>query len=259
MNPKITVITISLENYSGLKETVDSLLAQTNFQFEHLIVDGGSKDSTVAFLEQLQVPWNLKWISEKDQGRYEAMNKGVSQSTGEFVWFLNSGDKAADPLVIADFIKAISEYPEVEMFYGKVVFATAYGNIVSGRQVNASDFRHHMPISHPAILFRREQILKNPYRTDFKMISDWILIQEVFNRNAKTFFLDRIFAIFDVHGVSSTQPWKDMLEKLKYQKEISAKLSVLIHCGGKQMILSLLKLTRTYQFYKRWQLKKLPQ
>ena len=98
---KLSIITINFNNASGLKQTLDSVAAQTYRNFEHIIVDGASTDGSVDVIRVYEStlasslsPFasNLKWISEKDTGIYNAMNKGIKMATGEYLLFLNSGD-----------------------------------------------------------------------------------------------------------------------------------------------------------------------
>ena len=91
---KLSIITINYRNIDGLKKTMDSVLCQTFTNFEHIIVDGGSDDGTSELLNEYQSRYielgiGLKWVSEKDNGIYHAMNKGVNMAQGEYGNFLN--------------------------------------------------------------------------------------------------------------------------------------------------------------------------
>jgi glycosyltransferase involved in cell wall biosynthesis len=98
---KLSIITINYNNAAGLKKTLDSVAMQTYTDFEYIIVDGASSDSSVKIIREYEknltsclspLASNLKWISEKDTGIYNAMNKGIQMSNGEYLLFLNSGD-----------------------------------------------------------------------------------------------------------------------------------------------------------------------
>ncbi|WP_256741123.1 glycosyltransferase, partial [Cronobacter sakazakii] len=91
----LSVITVAWRNYEGVVKTWQSLahLAQApEIEFEWIVVDGGSNDGTAQFLHDLDGQYNLRYVSEKDNGIYDAMNKGIAMANGRFAIFLNSGD-----------------------------------------------------------------------------------------------------------------------------------------------------------------------
>ncbi|MBN2836753.1 MAG: glycosyltransferase, partial [Candidatus Delongbacteria bacterium] len=95
---KLSVITINRNDVLGLQNTTDSVLSQTSFDFEYIIIDGASTDGSKELIERLAI--NDKrltyWCSELDSGIYHAMNKGITQAKGEYLLFLNSGDYFCD-------------------------------------------------------------------------------------------------------------------------------------------------------------------
>lgn len=94
--PLVSVVTISFKDLEGLRRTRQSVEMQSaTTQIQHIIVDGGSGPEVESYLASLDP--GVVWISERDQGRYDAMNKGVSLATGQYVWFMNSGDRFAGP------------------------------------------------------------------------------------------------------------------------------------------------------------------
>ena len=124
---KLSIITINYNNAVGLKKTLDSVAIQTYTDFEHIIVDGASSDGSVEIIHEYEstltshlsgddkvrdfvggsspLASRLKWISEKDTGIYNAMNKGIRMSSGEYLLFLNSGDF----LIAADVLEKVFE------------------------------------------------------------------------------------------------------------------------------------------------------
>jgi glycosyltransferase involved in cell wall biosynthesis len=100
-HPLISIITIHYNHGVGLKRTVDSILAQTKRQeIEWIVIDGGSTDGSVDYLKGLGNQIDIL-VSEKDAGIYDAMNKGLHLSNGEYVWFVNAGDALHDEGVVA--------------------------------------------------------------------------------------------------------------------------------------------------------------
>ena len=102
--PQLTIVTVTFNDLAGLKRTRASVLAATFHDLEHLIVDGGSTDGTVDYLQGL--PTAVRWSSKPDKGPYDAMNKGATDATGDWIMFLNSGDTLAGPTALAELLKA---------------------------------------------------------------------------------------------------------------------------------------------------------
>lgn len=119
----LTVFSIITVVYNGaalLPGTIESVRRQTYPHIEYLVIDGSSTDGTldVIRLYAAQMP-NLHWISEKDRGLYDAMNKGLRLATGDFVWFLNSGDHLHAPDTVEKLAKMIS--PDTDVLYGETL------------------------------------------------------------------------------------------------------------------------------------------
>ena len=93
--PKFSIITIVYNGESFIEGTMQSVLNQTFTDYEYIIIDGASKDSTVSLIQDFaqNAPPPIKWISEPDKGLYDAMNKGLRLASGDFLLFLNAGDR----------------------------------------------------------------------------------------------------------------------------------------------------------------------
>ena len=89
--PLFSIITINYNGLEGLKQSMTSVLNQTYENYEYIVIDGGSTDGSAHYIEEHSDRLDY-WISEKDKGIYNAMNKGVAKATGDYVYFLNSGD-----------------------------------------------------------------------------------------------------------------------------------------------------------------------
>lgn len=117
MQPTFSIITVVFNGKNLLGGTVESVRRQTYPGIEYLVIDGGSTDGTTDLIRQYaaEMP-NLRWISEKDRGLYDAMNKGLRMATGDFVWFLNCGDHLYAP-DIAERLAALTT-PDTDVLYG---------------------------------------------------------------------------------------------------------------------------------------------
>src|ERR1051325_9405304 len=113
----LSVVTVAFRNYEGVVKTwrsLRNLARDPSITFEWIVVDGGSQDGTAEFLENLNGQYNLRYISEKDKGIYDAMNKGIAMAEGRFALFLNSGDIFhADA---ADVVRQLENAPESAMY-----------------------------------------------------------------------------------------------------------------------------------------------
>lgn len=91
---KLSIITVNRNNDKGLRNTLKSVLNQSFDDFEHLVIDGASTDTSVEYIKEFdgQTTYDFRWISEPDTGVYQAMNKGIKMAKGEYLLFLNSGD-----------------------------------------------------------------------------------------------------------------------------------------------------------------------
>ena len=98
-NPKLSIITINLNNAAGLRKTIESVVNQTFTDYEYLIIDGGSTDGSVEVIKEFADKITY-WVSEPDKGIYNAMNKGILKARGEYLQFLNSGDWLVDNEVL---------------------------------------------------------------------------------------------------------------------------------------------------------------
>src|ERR1035437_6590798 len=170
--PKLSIITVNLNDKNGLEKTIGSLLAQTFNEFEFIIIDGGSTDGSVEVIKKH--PEKIKyWISEPDKGIYNAMNKGILKASGDYFFFLNSGDYLADNKV---FEKIFNKHPTEDILFGNLyvtinekIVGKAYGKI----KLAFSDVYAHT-IKHQAAFIRRELFNKfGLYNEKRKIVADW--------------------------------------------------------------------------------------
>ena len=130
--PKITVITVTLNDEEGLKKTLSSVSEQVGSAVEHWVIDGGSSDGSRELLaDYVASNSNAHFVSESDDGIFDAMNKGVELATGELVVFLNSGDCFTDPGVV-EFVSQEWVRGDWEWGYGAIRYIEANGEVVSG-------------------------------------------------------------------------------------------------------------------------------
>lgn len=173
--PLITIVTITYNAGETLPLTMESVAEQTFRDFEHLIVDGASTDDTITIARRMGRA-DLRLISEPDKGLYDAMNKGVKQAKGNYLIFLNSGDRFHDPDTLQAYADAILE-KNPDIIYGDTDIVNFEGKRIGPRHLSApailtfESFSQGMLICHQAFMVRRD--ISPLYDTDYKYSADY--------------------------------------------------------------------------------------
>ena len=206
---KLSIITVVFNNREGLCRTLESVKRQTFCDFEQIVIDGGSTDGTLEEIKKYESQIaNFRWISEKDNGIYNAMNKGIKMAKGEYCYFLNSDDYIAAPNTLE---KIFEKAKDADIIYGNLAIRKGENlkkvMCFSSKLTRFSFYRSKVAIHHQASLIKRELFLKHGfYREDIKIISDWIFFFEiVMLHKASTQYVNIIFAVFLSGGVSYRQ------------------------------------------------------
>ena len=135
--PYISVVTPSFNSATTIRETIESVLAQDYKNWEHIVVDGGSSDGTVDVLRSFG---HVIWSSEKDEGHYDAMNKGISRGKGEVVVILNADDYFR-PGALRQVAEAFTSHPDWDALFGDVIFVDDRGRRIYERQEAIYDYK----------------------------------------------------------------------------------------------------------------------
>lgn len=222
---KLSIITINYNDATGLAKTLKSVADQhipDGFELEHIIVDGGSTDGSVEVIRDYATVhhtlYTIRWVSEKDKGVYNAMNKGIRMATGDFIQILNSGDILAAPDVLAkmfDFVKrytvrrpeAATPYTEnAGIFYGNMIRQRADGTIEGkSGQVPYSLLNYFTStMNHDCCWIKRSLFEEyGLYDENLKIVSDWKwFLQAIGLGHVKPVYVDIDMTIFDTTGIS---------------------------------------------------------
>jgi len=188
--PKVSIITVTYNAENFLEKTIQSVLTQTYENIEYIIIDGGSKDGTLDLIKKYEGSIDF-WKSEKDEGLYDAMNKGIKYSTGEYLWFMNAGDEiyAKDTLE-----KNFEKSNKADIYYGETKYYDLQGKYLGLRseetphklpeRLSWKSMAYGMVVCHQAIIVKKDIAVaykhqKYPFSADI----DWVI--EVLKR-AKT-------------------------------------------------------------------------
>ncbi len=161
LNPKFSIITVTYNAASVITPTLQSIAAQRYRNIEFLLIDGGSTDNTVEVARNSGVEI-ATLISERDKGLYDAMNKGISRATGDYLCFLNAGDSFHSPDVLQQMVDAIADKQELpDILYGETAEVDEERRFVRMRRLQAPEklnwrsFRHGMLVCHQAFFAKR--------------------------------------------------------------------------------------------------------
>lgn len=205
----ISIITITLNNHEGLKNTHESLIDQTFQNYEWIVIDGESTDGTVKYLETT----NAVWISEKDAGIYDAMNKGIERANGEYLLFLNSGDYLSDPGIL-QIIRDVIREENPDFIYGDsfelIRDAKQYKKARPYTKMDEGMITHHQ-----AMLYKKSLFKDLKYNTDYKIAADYDLTLKVFQEADTIYYLTDPICIFVGGGISQKQVMQGRIEQLK--------------------------------------------
>ena len=179
--PLVSVITVVYNGSQVLEGTILSVLNQSWPSIEYIIIDGGSSDGTQDLIRKYQDRISF-WISEPDAGLYDAMNKGLAAARGDYVWFINAGDRIYTSSTLERALSAIEPGAELPgIIYGDTMIVNdryeeiGYRRLRPPRQLTWRSFRKGMLVCHQAILVRRD--LAEPYDLRYRHSADfdWVI------------------------------------------------------------------------------------
>ena len=204
-----SIITINRNNSAGLRQTMESVVAQQNCDMEYVVVDGASTDGSVDVIKQHSSLPRLKWVSEPDSGIYNAMNKGISMAEGDYIVFVNSGDTLVSPSVMQRLSQALAETGRPAILYGNIIKVWPDGRKVKGkgRRDPFTMFSFYRgTLDHPGTCIRRD--LYDTYGMmdeTMKICSDWAwFMKAIVFGEEKPVYADIDTVYFDMTGISES-------------------------------------------------------
>ncbi|PAF43922.1 glycosyltransferase [Helicobacter sp. 11S03491-1] len=242
---KISVITIVYNDVNHIAQTMESIFTQTYPHIEYIIIDGDSCDGTkelilktisiLATITQkndspdkfyLEATHNqnphfcFKFLSQKDKGIYDAMNKGVSLASGEWCNFMNSGDKFYQTNTIEECFKKYFNTLKTEwgggysVIYGhtQIYYAPHESKIL---YTKSNNHRYHHKFIHQSSFIKTSLIAFYKYDTRFKIAGDTDFFTKIYNKGYKFLKIEQIISIFNANGISDGPSWKGFQEDCK--------------------------------------------
>ena len=250
---RFTVVTITYNAERVLQRTLDSVLRQTYEDVEHLIVDGASKDGTLQLVQQYKEKSDAsgnghKVIiqSEPDHGIYDAMNKGLTQSSGDYVVFLNAGDFFPDANTLEDIVHRchLHEYPAAErpgVLYGDTDIVDNEGHFLHRRQhrppqqLSWRSFRQGMLVCHQAFYARTDIAKNTQYDTRYRFSADvdWCIrvMKETERMGLLLCNIEKVVANYTKEGATTKNHHASLWERFRVMAHHYGWVqTVLLHC-----------------------------
>lgn len=217
----ITIITVCFNSAKTIRQTIESVLNQTYTNIEYILIDGKSTDNTVAIIQEYAPLFAAKdityrWISEPDNGIYDAMNKGVKLATGEWIGIINSDDWY-EP----DNCAIIHEHLHLQntILYGKIKYWKNNCPLFIRENENINLLNKGMVIPHPTVFIPKAIYEKiGLFDVKFKIAADWEFMIRAWNSKINFYYIESLNANFACDGVSSGINNKTVSEKHQIRK-----------------------------------------
>lgn len=213
---KISVITVTFNSAATVRDTIESVLRQEYQDYEYLVIDGGSKDNTVDIIKEYEPKFEgrMRWISEKDKGMYDGINKGIRMATGDVVGIINSDDFYHRTDIFDEIYKAFDENKDVKAIYGDVRFVNPDNlektvRYYSSKHWKPWRFRFGFMPAHPTFFTYKENFEKyGYYQYDYHIAADYeLLIRHLYTNHVPAKYVPVDFMKMRTGG-RSTNGWK---------------------------------------------------
>jgi glycosyltransferase involved in cell wall biosynthesis len=244
--PVISIITVCYNSAKTIEDTIKSIANQSYPNIEYIIIDGGSTDGTIDVIRSYE-KHIAKWVSEPDDGIYDAMNKGIKIATGELIGIVNSDDYLECD-AIENVVGAFLENLNGDVFHGKVRIIDEISGIkyivgFSGDIYKQNNFKMNIP--HPGVFIKKSCYLdQGLFNTKYKLSSDHELILRLIHNNREFVFVNKVISNMRAGGVSSVRYIDVYKEKriinLKYGQNLFLSWTQLIDSTMKTFIVKLL-------------------
>ena len=210
INSKLSIVTVTYNNISGLIKTVNSIKKQSFECYEHIVIDGNSIDGTVEFLNEQCQNEKFIYLSENDTGIFNAMNKGISLAAGGWLLFLNAGDIFPTDTTLEKIrMTGVFEDNSLELIYGDKIDST--GRIIKAERDLSCLYLGEMPACHQSIFFRNNIT----YDESFRIFGDIDLLSKIYLTEPKYEYIEISISIYEGGGISGKISWLKRKEKFR--------------------------------------------
>ena len=213
--PKLSIITVNLNNVNGLSKTIESVAGQSFSDFEYIVIDGGSDDGSLSILKKFSHKITY-WVSEPDKGIYQAMNKGLKHSNGEIITFLNSGDEYYSRFsleLVLNFLKF--KWPLADLFFFDFIYQSGKNKtVVSSLDVINKFVIYNKGFGHPSTFYKKKLFeLFGGFDENYKISADRDFYMKVIVKHKIAFaYFPFTVSVFIEGGLSTNSNYKGILQ-----------------------------------------------
>ena len=215
MESRLSIITINKENAAGLEKTIKSVISQKFTDYSYIVIDGDSKDGSEEIIRKYQDRINF-WVSEPDNGIYNAMNKGIAKAKGDYCLFLNSGDYLVDENALSNLFSF--NFTE-DIVYANQKRVGKNGSYVITYPEKLTFFHFYAEyLGHNSTLIKRKLFADIGYYNEMKrVVSDWeFLILAICKYNCSFKKLPVVFSVQHDGGISNNPLFREQVQKERY-------------------------------------------
>lgn len=220
---KITVVTVCYNAEEDIRETIVSVLAQSSNNYEYIIKDGNSKDKTVELAEAYKSVFSEKnihysIISEPDDGIYSAMNLAAKKAQGDYVIYMNAGDRFCGEDVLEKIYDKMENHHD-DIIYGDSYEYTERGELKLKRCMYLKQILRVMPFCHQAVFVRRSLLLEEPFDLSYKIGADYNSFLRFYLAKRRFYYCRFPICVYDTNGISAIRVVDTKQEIWRSQKE----------------------------------------
>ena len=204
---KISIITVCFNSEKTIQDTIDSVFYQDYINIEYIIIDGNSTDNTNSIIQN-NITKIDKYITENDYGLYDAINKGISLSTGDIIGLLNSDDTFSTTTVVSNIAKHFDNH-NIDLLFGDIVFVDNHyktKRIYSSKYWKPNLLKYGFMPAHPSIYCKKQVFSKfGYYKINYKIAADFEFIARLFSKenNISYLYVSNIFVQMKIGGIST--------------------------------------------------------
>lgn len=212
--PLVSIVTVVYNGVATLERTIRSVLDQDWPRIEYIIIDGGSTDGTLDVVRKYEQRIT-HWVSEKDKGIYDAMNKGIGLCTGRWVGMINADDAYAEGAITKAML-AVSGRPKMNIVHGDIRMVYPNGSSkVKHARISGFLLKYwEMVLNHPSFFVRRDYYAGRPFNPAFRVSGDHHWTLRAWREDPAQFlYIPEVLALFSVGGASMTNPLSRVLQE----------------------------------------------
>lgn len=210
---KVSVITVVYNDKDNFITTLKSITSQNYDNLEYIVIDAKSTDGTIDIINKYKDTID-HWVSESDNGIYEAMNKGVNLATGEWINFMNAGDTFAGKSIVSDFIDAVHD--ATDLYFGDINYfeSSSSDNAIYREAMGIKNIYEIIPCCHQALFAKKSLLKKYPFNTEYKIAADYDFLLQCYTNKYEFQYENKAICNFIGGGIHQEQFIKTRIESM---------------------------------------------